>query len=86
KYYISEEIGFKPKSRIEVSCRNHKSLQTTLKKLDITDMMLYNNLTNEDFLVPIFNHLLFRLIHFRKNRKPYTWLELAINKFESNYE
>lgn len=85
KHYIIEDIGFIPKIRLEVSCRNHKSLKKTLDPLKITDETLFYNLTNESFLMDIFNHLLFRLIHFKhtKKRKLCSWLELALMKMES---
>lgn len=85
KYYILDSAGFKNVVyRIEVSCKNHKTLAMTLKNrnLNFTDEYLYRNLQNEDVLLRLFNSILFRIVHLKrgneKRGKLYSILEIAL--------
>lgn len=79
KYYIQEKTGFHSVMyRVEITCKNHKLLKKTLDALGISDEFLYINLDNEDVLLGVFAHLMDRVIHLRKNRKPINILDEAL--------
>mgnify|MGYP000197043558 CR=1 FL=1 len=79
KYYIQEKTGFKSiMYRVEITCKNHKLLKKTLDSLKINDEYLYRYLDDENVLFSVFMHLLNRVIHLRKNRKPLNILSEAI--------
>lgn len=79
KYYIQEKTGFQSVMyRVEITCKNHKLLKKTLDALGISDEFLYVHLDNEDVLLIVFRHLLDRVIHIRKNRKPINILDEAL--------
>lgn len=79
KYYIQEKTGFQSVMyRVEITCKNHKLLKKTLDALGISDEFLYVHLDNEDVLLTVFRHLLDRVIHIRKNRKPINILDEAL--------
>lgn len=79
KYYIQEKTGFNTVMyRVEITCKNHKLLKKTLDALCISDEYLYIHLDNEDVLLSVFCHLLDRVIHLRKGRKPINILDEAI--------
>lgn len=80
KYYIQEKTGFQSSMyRIEITCKNHKKLKKTLDALKISDLDLYTGLEDENLLLKVFRHLLDRVIHLRKNRKPINIIDAAIN-------
>ena len=79
KYYIQEKTGFNTVMyRVEITCKNHKILKKTLDALGISDEFLYVHLDDENILLTVFSHLLDRIIHLRKNRKPINILEEAL--------
>lgn len=79
KYYIQEKTGFHSVMyRVEITCKNHKLLKKTLDALGISDEFLYVRLDDEDVLLTVFSHLLDRVIHLRKNRKPINILDEAL--------
>lgn len=79
KYYIQEKTGFNTVMyRVEITCKNHKLLKKTLDALDINDEFLYVHLDDENVLLTVFSHLLDRVIHLRKNRKPINILNEAL--------
>lgn len=79
KYYIQEKTGFNTVMyRVEITCKNHKLLKKTLDALGISDEFLYVHLDDENILLTVFSHLLDRIIHLRKNRKPINILEEAL--------
>ena len=79
KYYIQEKTGFHSVMyRVEITCKNHKLLKKTLDALGISDEFLYVHLDDENVLLTVFSHLLDRVIHLRKNRKPINILDEAI--------
>lgn len=79
KYYIQEKTGFNTiMYRVEITCKNHKLLKKTLDALEISDEFLYVRLDDEDVLLTVFSHLLDRVIHLRKNRKPINILDEAL--------
>lgn len=79
KYYIQEKTGFNTiMYRVEITCKNHKLLKKTLDALGISDEFLYVRLDDEDVLLTVFSHLLDRVIHLRKNRKPINILDEAL--------
>lgn len=79
KHYIQEKTGFHSVMyRIEITCKNHKLLKKTLDALNISDEFLYLHLENEDVLLTVFSHLLDRVIHLRKNRRPINILDETI--------
>lgn len=79
KYYIQEKTGFNTVMyRVEITCKNHKLLKKTLDALCISDEYLYIHLDNEDVLLSVFCHLLDRVIHLRKGRKPINILDEAL--------
>lgn len=79
KYYIQEKTVFNTVMyRVEITCKNHKLLKKTLDALCISDEYLYIHLDNEDVLLSVFCHLLDRVIHLRKGRKPINILDEAI--------
>ena len=57
---------------------NHKLLKKTLDALGISDEYLYVHLDDENVLLTVFSHLLDRVIHLRKNRKPINILDEAL--------
>lgn len=76
KYYIQEKTGFNTiMYRVEITCKNHKLLKKTLDALEISDEFLYVHLDDENVLLTVFSHLLDRVIHLRKNRKPINILD-----------
>ena len=79
KYYIMEKTGFHSVMyRVEMTCKNHKTLKKTLNSLQMSDLDLYTNLENEEILIKVFKHLLDRVIHLRKKRKKLNILDEAI--------
>ena len=79
KYYIQEKTGFNTiMYRVEITCKNHKLLKKTLDALEISDEFLYVHLDDENVLLTVFSHLLDRVIHLRKNRKPINILDEAL--------
>lgn len=79
KYYIQEKTGFNTVMyRVEITCKNHKLLKKTLDALSISDEFLYVHLDDENVLLTVFSHLLDRVIHLRKNRKPINILDEAL--------
>lgn len=79
KYYIQEKTGFQSVMyRVEITCKNHKLLKKTLDALGVSDEFLYVHLDDESVLLTVFSHLLDRVIHLRKNRKPINILDEAI--------
>lgn len=79
KYYIQEKTGFNTiMYRVEITCKNHKLLKKTLDALEISDEFLYVHLDDENVLLTVFSHLLDRIIHLRKNRKPINILDEAL--------
>lgn len=79
KYYIQEKTGFNTiMYRVEITCKNHKLLKKTLDALEISDEFLYVHLDDENALLTVFSHLLDRVIHLRKNRKPINILDEAL--------
>ena len=79
KYYIQEKTGFQSVMyRVEITCKNHKLLKKTLDALGISDEFLYVHLDDENVLLTVFSHLLDRVIHLRKNRKPINILDEAL--------
>jgi hypothetical protein len=79
KYYIQEKTGFHSVMyRVEITCKNHKLLKKSLDALGISDEFLYVHLDDEDVLLTVFRHLLDRVIHLRKNRKPINILDEAL--------
>lgn len=79
KYYIQEKTGFHSVMyRVEITCKNHKLLKKTLDALGISDEFLYVHLDDENVLLTVFSHLLDRVIHLRKNRKPINILDEAL--------
>ena len=79
KYYIQEKTGFSTiMYRVEITCKNHKLLKKTLDALEISDEFLYVHLDDENVLLTVFSHLLDRVIHLRKNRKPINILDEAL--------
>lgn len=79
KYYIQEKTGFQSVMyRVEITCKNHKLLKKTLDALGISDEFLYIHLDDENVLLTVFSHLLDRVIHLRKNRKPINILDEAL--------
>lgn len=79
KYYIQEKTGFQSVMyRIEITCKNHKLLKKTLDALEMSDEFLYVHLDDENVLITVFSHLLDRVIHLRKNRKPINILDEAL--------
>lgn len=79
KYYIQEKTGFQTVMyRVEITCKNHKLLKKTLDALGISDEFLYVHLDDENVLLTVFSHLLDRVIHLRKNRKPINILDEAL--------
>ena len=81
KYYIQEKAGFNSTMyRVEITCKNHKLLKKTLDSLRISDEYLYSHLNDEHVLITVFMHLMDRIIHLRKNRKPLNILNEAIKK------
>ncbi len=79
KYYIQEKTGFQSVMyRVEITCKNHKLLKKTLDALGISDEFLYVHLDDESVLLTVFSHLLDRVIHLRKNRKPINILDEAL--------
>ncbi|MDE5900453.1 MAG: hypothetical protein K2H33_03750 [Muribaculaceae bacterium] len=85
KHYILEKTGFSSVMyRVEMTCKNHKSLKKTLDSLGMTDEYLYTHLDDENELFSVFMHLLDRVIHLRKNRKPVNILSETIKNLTSN--
>lgn len=81
KYYIQEKTGFNSTMyRVEITCKNHKLLKKTLDSLRISDEYLYSRLDDEHVLITVFMHLMDRIIHLRKNRKPLNILNEAIKR------
>ncbi|MBD5214993.1 MAG: hypothetical protein HDS78_00460 [Bacteroidales bacterium] len=81
KYYIQEKNGFlSTLYRVEITCKNHKLLKKTLDALEISDEFLYVHLDNESVLLAVFSHLLDRIIHLRKGRKPLNILDEALKR------
>ena len=79
KYYIQQKTGFHAAMyRVELSAKNHKVLKKTLDALNINDEYLYVNLDNETVLQAVFSHLLDRVIHLRKGRKPLNIISEAV--------
>lgn len=79
KYYIQEKTEFNTTMyRVEITCKNHKLLKKTLDALEISDEFLYVHLDDENVLLTVFSHLLDRVIHLRKNRKPINILDKAL--------
>lgn len=79
KHYIQEKTGFHSVMyRVEITCKNHKLLKKTLDALDMSDEYLYVHLDDEEVLLNVFMHLLDRVIHLRKNRKPLNILNEAL--------
>ncbi|MBD5307135.1 MAG: hypothetical protein HDS14_05860 [Bacteroides sp.] len=79
KYYIQEKTGFHTVMyRVEITCKNHKLLKKTLDALGVSDEFLYVHLDDENVLLTVFSHLLDRVIHLRKNRKPINILDEAL--------
>lgn len=79
KYYIQEKTGFNTiMYRVEITCKNHKLLKKTLDALEISDEFLYVHLDDGNVLLTVFSHLLDRVIHLRKNRKPINILDEAL--------
>lgn len=79
KYYIQEKTGFHSVMyRVEITCKNHKLLKKTLDALGVSDEFLYVHLDDEDILLTVFRHLLDRVIHLRKKRKPINILDEAL--------
>ncbi len=79
KYYIQQKNGFNSVMyRVEITCKNHKLLKKTLDALGISDEYLYVHLDDENVLLTVFSHLLDRVIHLRKNRKPINILDEAL--------
>lgn len=79
KKYIPNIAGTSPMYRLEVSLRNHKNVEKSLKQLGVTDSgYVYSNLQNVDFLVRLFIVTLNRLIRVGKGRKSYNLLDILI--------
>lgn len=84
KDYIVEKIGFNTTMyRVEITCKNHKLLKSTLDHLDMTDEYLYAHLDNESVLIRLFRHLLDRIIHLRIGRKPLNIIDAVIDDLDS---
>lgn len=78
KNYILETSGFKKIYRMEVSCKNHKVLLPSVQQIGMTEEELWGRITDEELLLNFFNITLNRIIRFRKNRKSYSIMELAL--------
>lgn len=84
KYYIQEKTGFHSVMyRVEITCKNHKSLKKTLDTLGISDEFLYVHLDDKNVLMTVFLHLLDRVIHLRKKRKPINILYEALKDIKT---
>lgn len=79
KFYIQEHFGSASTMyRIEMSAKNHKTIVKTLTKLKMSDEELYAQLDDEATLIYVFRHMLDRVIHIRKSRKPLNIIDEAI--------